>query len=428
LSRHIAPFPQGFLPAKRGLWRGRLVGTSTDSGFVGGRGQGGGPLRPESCAPVLYWTGKQEVTLAWPVAGLSQGWVEYGPTPKMGRKAVAGEDVPDFVGGFTTLATRSNLKALAKPNPDVLKARLKALTPGQCIYYRVDSQQCEGKGPPTTGDVRKFTLPDPAAPETSIAVWNDTHDHHDTLRALHKLTAQEPTGLLVWNGDISNNIEREDQIVPLYLAPAHGLDITPTFPLVFARGNHDVRGQMAFRLGHYTGFRRSYYSFRIGPVAGIVLDTGEDKPDDHPSFRGRVAFEPYLREQAEWLGREIDRPGLADAPYRVVFCHIPLRWKEEVQPDYAHGGFDHVSLRGRALWHNSLVRWKTHMVVSGHTHEWRYIASDKTFPYAQLVGGGPLFQDACLLRLSANAKALKIRVLALTGQMLHQENLAPMGS
>jgi hypothetical protein len=30
--------------------------------------------------------------------------------------------------------------------------------------------------------------------------------------------------------------------------------------------------------------------------------------------------------------------------------------------------------------------------------------------------------------LNADAKALKIRVLALTGQMLHQENLAPMGS
>jgi hypothetical protein len=146
------------------------------------------PLRPESCAPVLYWTGKQEVTLAWPVAGLSQGWVEYGPTPKMGRKAVAGEDVPDFVGGFTAIATRSELKALAEAKPDVLKARLKELTPGQCIYYRVHSQQSEGKGSPTTGDVRKFTLPDPAAPETSIAVWNDTHDHHDTLRALHKLS------------------------------------------------------------------------------------------------------------------------------------------------------------------------------------------------------------------------------------------------
>jgi predicted phosphodiesterase len=338
---------------------------------------------------------------------------------------VAGEEIADFVGGFTTLAIHNGATDRPEPITDALRARLNELVPGQSIYYRVHWRSLDGMGPTVAGEVRKLILPDPEAKRAAIAIWNDTHDHHDTLRALHKLTAKEPTDLLVWNGDVSNNIELEEQIVPLYLAPAQGLDITPRFPMVFARGNHDIRGRMAFRLGHYTGFRESYYSFRAGPVAGIVLDTGEDKPDNHPSFQGRVAFESYLREQAGWLASEIKRPGIADAQYRLVFCHIPLRWRNEAQPDYAHGGFDHVSLRGRTLWHASLVRWKADMVVSGHTHEWRFIAADKSFPYAQLVGGGPLAQSACLLRLNAGNEGINIRIVALDGQVVYQHHQSP---
>jgi acid phosphatase type 7 len=208
------------------------------------------PLRSESCAPVVYWTGEQEATLSWPVAGPSQGWVEYGPTPKLGKKTVAGEGIADFVGGFTPLAMQNGTADRPEPICDVLRVRLKELTPGQCVYFRGHWRRLDGTGPTVAGKVRKLILPDPKAKRAAIAIWNDTQDNHDTLRALHKLTAKEPTDLLVWNGDVSNNIEREQQIVPLYLAPAQGLDITPRFPLVFARGNHDVRGRMAFRLGH----------------------------------------------------------------------------------------------------------------------------------------------------------------------------------
>jgi hypothetical protein len=93
----------------------------------------GTPLHPKSSMPVVYWTGPREATLSWPAAASSQGWVEYGPTPKLGDKAMTGEDVADYLGGFTSNAVR---EAAIRPalDPDALRVRLKGMAPGECIY------------------------------------------------------------------------------------------------------------------------------------------------------------------------------------------------------------------------------------------------------------------------------------------------------
>ena len=75
-------------------------------------------------------------------------------------------------------------------------------------------------------------------------------------------------------------------------------------------------------------------------------------------------------EQARWLREITQRPDLRDAPYRVVFCHIPLRWKDESPQDYAASGFDRHSGRSRAAWHDTLVAWKAQVILSGHTHRY----------------------------------------------------------
>jgi predicted phosphodiesterase len=387
-----------------------------------------GVIRPTECIPMLYWTGEREASLSWPVKALSRGWVEYGSSPVMGRKAMAGDDVADYAEGFSEAALQAaGMSGVsAPPNLDakVLRARLKDLAPGQPVYYRVHTQPEDGQS--IYGEVRQFTLPDGRATDARLAFWNDTHDNQETLKSLQALTSKEPADLLVWNGDASNNIEREDQIVPIYLAPGKGLDITRTLPMVFARGNHDERGRLAARLGHYSAMRRSYFSFRIGPVAALVLDTGEDKPDNHPTFEGRPAFEPLLKKQSEWLAAEIGRPGIADAPYRLVICHIPLRWRDEKPQDYAQSGYDRFCVRGRALWHESLVRWKAQVVISGHTHESRFLAANEAFSYAQITGGGPQPNVARLMRLNANRQTLAVQTLDLTGKVLREERFSPI--
>ncbi|MFX5956655.1 hypothetical protein ABTF01_19885, partial [Acinetobacter baumannii] len=66
-----------------------------------------------------------------------------------------------------------------------------------------------------------------------------------------------------------------------------------------------------------------YYAYQWGPVYNIVLDTGEDKPDDAPVYAGIVDFDSYRREQAAWLEQEMQKPAFKKAPFRVVMMHIP---------------------------------------------------------------------------------------------------------
>ena len=308
----------------------------------------------------------------------------------------------------------------------VLRVRVDGLTPGANYRVRAITRTADGSGEEmsTWKDVRTI---DPAATETTFVVWNDTHIHDDTIQRLHEVTPA--ADFLVWNGDTCNDWKTPEILVPTLLNPG-GCDITTGRPLLFTFGNHDVRGPHAFEMPDIvaTPTDRPFYAFRSGPVAAICLHTGEDKPDDHPSFGGRVAFDALRREQAGWLAEAIRRPELRDAPYRIVFCHIPLRWIDESPQDYAATGFDRHSGRSRAAWHDSLVAWGTQIVVSGHTHRHAWLPPTSEFPYGQLIGGGPAIEAATWMRGHADARELVFEVNALDGRRLERLALAPLSS
>jgi hypothetical protein len=273
---------------------------------------------------------------------------------------------------------------------------------------------------------------DAASGTAHFAVWNDTHQHDDTVQALHAATPE--VDVLVWNGDLCNDWTEPSAFVSTVLNPA-GIDISAARPLAIAIGNHDVRGTWAYRLSEVvaTPEGRPFTAFRIGPVACIVLHTGEDKPDDHPTFEGRVAFEPLRGEQAEWLRKVTARPEMRDAPYRIVFCHIPLRWTDERPVDYDNEEWDAFSRMSRDAWHTALVEWGTQLVVSGHTHEPAWIAPTAEFPYGQLVSGGPILdpaadEAAAWIEGRATPAELVLTLRDLGGAVVHEVRLEPVGA
>ena len=205
----------------------------------------------------------------------------------------------------------------------VLRVRLQGFTPGATYRLRTVTRAA-GETAEIPSAWKSFRTLDPSAARTSFVVWNDTHIHDETIKRLHEVTPA--ADFLVWNGDTCNDWKTSDILVPTLLHPGE-CDITEGRPLLLTFGNHDVRGPRAFEMPDIvaTPSARPFYAFRSGPVAVICLHTGEDKPDDHPSFGGRVAFDALRREQAAWLADTIRQPGISDAPYRVVFCHIPLR-------------------------------------------------------------------------------------------------------
>lgn len=306
----------------------------------------------------------------------------------------------------------------------ILRARLSGLNPG--ATYRVRTRTVAvGDGETVSSPWKSFRTLNGAAGETRFVMWNDTHINNETIRALHAVTP--PADFLLWNGDTCNDWKSEDLLVPTLLHPGE-CDITQQRPLFLTWGNHDVRGPFAFKMPGLiaTPEGRPFYAFRSGPVAVICLHTGEDKPDDHPTFQGRVAFDALRAEQAAWLAETIRRPEFRTAPYRIVFCHIPLRWIDESVQDYANKGFDRHSGRSRAAWHDSLVAWKAQVILSGHTHQATWIPPSNEFPYGQLIGGGPRLQQATWTEGVADASRLVLKVNDMSGTVQHEVAFRPL--
>lgn len=350
------------------------------------------------------------IEAVWAVGKLSRGRLEWQTDD--GRAGEASTD--DF--GFVPQGRK------------ILRVRLSGLTPGRTYRVRSITTATDG-GETEASPWKTFRTLDPAAAATTFVVWNDTHVNNATIQELH---AQTPAAdFLLWNGDTCNDWKSEELLVPTLLHPGER-DISTGRPLNIVWGNHDVRGKHAFEMPGMvaTPSGRPFYAFRSGPVAFICLHTGEDKPDAHPSFGGRVAFDQLRTEQAGWLAETIRRPEFARAPYRVVFCHIPLRWRDEGPQDYAKGGFDRHSGRSRAAWHDSLVAWKTQLVISGHTHQPHWMAPTTEFPYGQLIGGGPATRGtrgaATWMDGQADARQLRIVVRDLDRQVIHEVALPPL--
>jgi 3',5'-cyclic AMP phosphodiesterase CpdA len=271
-------------------------------------------------------------------------------------------------------------------------------------------------GPPEVGPERSFRALDPAADRTRFVVWNDTHENAATLQSLHRLTEAAAPDFLLWNGDQSNDIHEESTMTAQFLAPA-GLAIADRRPLAYVRGNHDVRGPAARRLTQFTGTPgdRYYYGFRSGPLAALVLDTGEDKPDDSVWLGGLTDFAALRREQAAWLAKVVREPWFTSAPYRVLFCHIPLWFTRELKAEWAE-----YSKPCRDAWLPTLVAAGVKLVISGHTHAPAWMPAKADQPIAQLIGGGPRPAQATILHGDADRRRLRLELRRLDGSIVHE--------
>lgn len=358
------------------------------------------------------------IDVVWSVTEHAKGWVEW---------VSATADDPDQIPTTERQVANLDPYGFVPQGTRVIRVHISGWEAGQEYALRTVTEAAE-IGRRETSPWKRIRTLDPEASATSFVAWNDTHQHEETL---HRLDGASPQAdFWVWNGDVCNNWNDPEEIVPTVLAPG-GRDVTDGRPMAFVWGNHDVRGPWAFRLPEViaTPNGKPYYAIRSGPVAAIFLNTGEDKPDDHPSFGGRVAFEQFRREQADWLAEQIRQPGFVDAPYRIVFCHMPMRWLEEpvlTEADYADGEYDHYSRGSRDLWHESLVAWGTQVVISGHTHKSTWIPATAEFPYAQLTGGGPLSWSATWIEGHANSERFDLIARRLDESIRHEVSFVPL--
>ena len=79
-------------------------------------------------------------------------------------------------------------------------------------------------------------------------------------------------------------------------------------PVVFSRGNHDMRGIYAENIAEHTPTDngKSYYTFRLGSIWGMVLDCGEDKYDYHIEYAHTICCEDFRKRELKFIKKIIE--------------------------------------------------------------------------------------------------------------------------
>ena len=351
-------------------------------------------LRRVVAEPVLQCPAPDSMGVAWAVSGYANGAVEFADNPQLQNATIVS------CGGFGVTA----FDDLA------LQVRLTGLKPGTRYWYRtITTTIADYKhsysikmGEPEAGDVHSFVTPGENVP-ARFCVMNDTHENWKQFGPIvEKILAIDPA-VIVWNGDATNTTEEKAHAVQTFLNPPIARkDYAADIPILFTNGNHDFRGKwirhldevMMPRLPSERNSRdwdlKRNFAIRLGDVAMIGLDTGEDKPDWHPKWMGLANFSPYRRAQTGWLKEALARPEIDGAPYIVVFCHIPLFDSyPEANPGDRLENWADWQKECADLWGPLFAQHGVQVVVAAHKHRYRYDPATADRPWAQIVGGGP---------------------------------------
>jgi len=161
------------------------------------------------------------------------------------------------------------------------------------------------------------------ATECRFSVLNDIHFNQELMKELSEPIDPHNCDFLCLNGDIVSYCNSLDTTLKYTFDPIKKL--CSQIPVVYARGNHEGRG-MEWHLLPWafpTNTGEFYYTFRRGPVAFVVLDAGEDKPDSSVEYSGYAQFDQYRAAELEWLKAAVKDPEFASAPIKVCIIHVP---------------------------------------------------------------------------------------------------------
>lgn len=181
---------------------------------------------------------------------------------------------------------------------------------------------------PISEEERSITLPfRPVPTDGEIKIYHIADAHNMVEEPISAGSYfGDKIDLLVLNGDIPNHsgdIENFNAIYEIAAAITKG-----ACPVVFARGNHDTRGIHAEDMPNFipTINGKTYYTFRVGSIWGLILDCGEDKVDGHPEYGVTVCFHQFRLAETEFIKKVIknakDEYEAEGVKHRLVVCHL----------------------------------------------------------------------------------------------------------
>ncbi len=195
---------------------------------------------------------------------------------------------------------------------------------------------------------------------------SDTHEKYESPSRTGQFFG-DALDLLVLGGDIGESLS-VDHILNVYRVAervTHGAR-----PVLYVRGNHDLRGILGEIMPKYvaTDKGNTYFTFRLGSLWGIVLDCGEDKRDDSTEYGGTADFNTFRAEQTEFVRRVIKNADgeylSSGVKYKMAFCHLPFT-------DYAPNDpqFDQSWAKEYyEAWCEGLNEMGIDLMMTGHMH------------------------------------------------------------
>jgi acid phosphatase type 7 len=351
------------------------------------------PPPPESTAhefltkPYLQTTVFDTMNIRWVTRRNSYGWLEYGETKKLGSKA---EKIVD---------------GLVEANNRIHEITLTNLKPGKTYYYRVCSTQIKefeaeekiSYGSTIYSDVYAFNTFQPQKKDWSWIILNDVHDRPDSIRHLFNLIQNEPLDFVFLNGDMFDYENGEKQIVNNLLSPVSEL-FAAKIPLLYVRGNHEMRGSFARELKNYFSFPHGqYYTYQTGPVFTVVLDSGEETVKHKFDYS-----DTYREQQAKWFETVAQTEAYKNAKFRVVKMHIPPQYS------FDRKGSNHCKKLFTPLFNKHGVD----VVFSGHTHVFGIhepLSGVHNFPI--VIGGGRYDGTRTVIKVKASEEQLTVKII-----------------
>lgn len=185
----------------------------------------------------------------------------------------------------------------------------------------------------------------PRGNEQRFLTVSDWHTKVDkALKAAEK--AEDYNGVILL-GDAVPGLMFEEEVIDNIIE--FGGELTGgSMPVIYVRGNHETRGPYADELSEYLGLYDYYYTANYGRFSFLVLDSGEDKEDDHPEYGGMVNYSAYRENMVNWLSVQP----------KTVRRTIALSHSSDICIE--------EDLNAKA--YSELQRLGVKQIISGHTH------------------------------------------------------------
>ena len=336
------------------------------------------------------------ITVMWETTVPAYCWVEYGTDTTQLKRA------------------RTIVDGQVVCNNYLHKIRIDGLQPGQKYYYRVCSQEIllyqaykKVFGNTAQSAFSEFTLPATDTDSFTAVVFNDLHQHTQTFRSLCQQIKNVNYDFVVFNGDCVDDPVDHNQATSFISELTEGVcgDRIPTF---FMRGNHEIRNAYSIGLRDHYDYvgDRTYGSFNWGDTRIVMLDCGEDKPDDHWVYYGLNDFTQLRNEQVDFLKKELSSKEFKKAGKRVLIHHIPL---------YGNDGKNLCA----NLWTKLLEKAPFNISLNAHTHKYAYHPKGELGNnYPVIIGGGYKMDSATVMILEKKKDELRVKVLNAKGKIL----------